>query len=61
LVSTTTITKRQGLVVVGGVHSPEFQLEKNYSNMNSAAQSGINHPVIAAGMVEENHTQGYIR
>jgi thiol-disulfide isomerase/thioredoxin len=48
--------KDKGLVVVGGVHSPEFQLEKNYSNMKSAAQSGINHPVIAAGMVEENHT-----
>ena len=48
--------KDKGLVVVGGVHSPEFQLEKNYTNMKSAAQSGINRPVIAAGMVEENHT-----
>jgi thiol-disulfide isomerase/thioredoxin len=47
--------KDKGLVVVGGVHSPEFQLEKNYTNMKSAAQSGINRPVIAGGMVEENH------
>jgi thiol-disulfide isomerase/thioredoxin len=48
--------KDKGLVVVGGVHSPEFQLKKNYTNMKSAAQSGINRPVIAAGMVEKNHT-----
>jgi thiol-disulfide isomerase/thioredoxin len=49
--------KDKGLVVVGGgVHSPEFQLEKNYTKMKSAAQSGTNRPVIAAGMVEENHT-----
>jgi thiol-disulfide isomerase/thioredoxin len=46
----------KSLVVVGGVHSPEFQFEKNYTNVKSAAQSGINRPVIAAGMVEENHT-----
>ena len=44
--------KDKGLVVDGGVHSPEFQLEKNYTNVKSAAQSGINRPVIAAGMVE---------
>ena len=51
--------KDKGLAVVGvggGVHSPEFQLEKNYTKMKSAAQSGINRPVMAAGMVEENHT-----
>src|SRR5919202_5801440 len=48
--------KDKGLVVGSGAHSPEFQLEKNYTNMKSAAQSGINRPVIAAGMVEENHT-----
>ncbi|HEY9491093.1 MAG TPA: redoxin family protein, partial [Nitrososphaeraceae archaeon] len=48
--------KDRGLVMVGGVHSPEFQLEKNYTNVKSAAQTGINRPVIAAGMVEENHT-----
>jgi thiol-disulfide isomerase/thioredoxin len=48
--------KDKGLVVVGGVHSPEFQLEKNYTNVKSAAQTGINRPVIAAEMVEENHT-----
>jgi thiol-disulfide isomerase/thioredoxin len=48
--------KDKGLVVGGGVHSPEFQLEKNYTNVKSAAQTGITRPVIAAGMVEENHT-----
>jgi thiol-disulfide isomerase/thioredoxin len=48
--------KDRGLVVVGGVHSPEFQFEKNYTNVKSAAKTGINRPVIAAGMVEENHT-----
>ncbi len=48
--------KDKGLVVGSGVHSPEFQLEKNYTNVKSAAQSGINRPVIATGMVEENHT-----
>jgi thiol-disulfide isomerase/thioredoxin len=48
--------KDKGLVVVDGVHSPKFQLEKNYTKMKSAAQSGINRPVIAAGMVKQNHT-----
>jgi thiol-disulfide isomerase/thioredoxin len=48
--------KDKGLGVVGGVHSPEFQLEKNYTNVKSAAQSGTNRPVIAAGMVVRNHT-----
>jgi thiol-disulfide isomerase/thioredoxin len=48
--------KDKGLVVGSGAHSPEFQLEKNYTKMKSTAQNGINRPVIAAGMVEENHT-----
>ena len=48
--------KDKGLVIVGGVHSPEFQFEKNYTNIKSAAKSGINRPVIAPGMAEENHT-----
>jgi thiol-disulfide isomerase/thioredoxin len=47
--------KDKGLVAVGGVHSPEFQLQKNYTKMKNATQTGINRPVIAAGMVEENH------
>ena len=37
--------KDEGLVV-GGVHSPEFQSEKNYTNMKNAMQTGITHPVI---------------
>jgi thiol-disulfide isomerase/thioredoxin len=48
----------KGLVVVGGgVHSPEFQFEKNYTNVKNGAQSGINRPVISAGMSEMNHTR----
>src|ERR1051325_2193406 len=47
--------KDKGLVAVGGVHSPEFQLQKNYANVKNTTQTGINRPVIAAGMVEENH------
>jgi hypothetical protein len=48
--------KDKGLVVVGGgVHSPESQFEKNYAKVKSAGQTGITHPVMAAGMIE-NHT-----
>jgi thiol-disulfide isomerase/thioredoxin len=47
--------KDKGLII-SGVHSPEFQFEKNYSNVKGPDQRfGITHPVIAAGMVE-NHT-----
>ena len=38
--------KDKGLVVVGSVHSPEFEFEKNYTNMKRAAQTGITHPAI---------------
>ena len=48
--------KDKGLIVVGGVHSPELKFEKNHANVKSSAQTGINRPVTAAGMVEENHT-----
>ena len=34
-------------LVVGGVHSPEFQFEKNYDNVKSAVQRfGITYPVV---------------
>jgi thiol-disulfide isomerase/thioredoxin len=46
--------KDKGLVV-GGVHSPEFQFEKKNDNMKNAVQTEITHPVTTAGMVE-NHT-----
>ena len=50
--------KDKGLVVVGGgVHSPEFQFEKNYTNVKNVAQSGIHRPVMSAGMSEMNHTR----
>ena len=51
--------KDKGLVVVGGVHSPEFQFEKNYTNVKSATQTGITHPVIAAGMVRKSYHNYY--
>ena len=39
-----------------GVHSPEFMLEKNYTNVTAAVQRfGITHPAMAA-TTEENHT-----
>jgi thioredoxin family protein len=39
--------KDKGLVVDGGVHSPEFQFEKNYANVRDAVQRfGITYPVI---------------
>ena len=39
--------KDKGLVVGGGVHSPEFQFEKNYTNVKDAVQRfGIRYPVI---------------
>lgn len=46
-------------MVVGGVHSPEFQFEKNFTKLRSDAQSGITHPAIA-GMVE-NQTMTTIK
>ena len=50
--------KDKGLVAVGGgVHSPEFQFEKNYTNVKNAAQSRINRPVMSTGMSEMNHTR----
>jgi hypothetical protein len=34
-------------LVVGGVHSPEFEFEKNYDNVKDAVQRfGITYPVI---------------
>src|SRR6188472_4217345 len=52
--------KNKNLVVgggSGGVHSHEFQFEKNYTKMKSAVKSGINRPVKSAGMSEMNHTR----
>ena len=52
--------KDKGLVTVG-VHSAEFEFEKNYANVKGAVQRfGITHPVMAARMVE-NHTITTIR
>jgi thiol-disulfide isomerase/thioredoxin len=38
--------------VIGGVHSPELEFERNYTNMENATQKGVSHPVIATGMME---------
>ena len=47
-------------LAVSGVHSPEFQFEKNYDKVKRAIQTGITHPAIASGMVE-NHTMTTIK
>jgi thiol-disulfide isomerase/thioredoxin len=41
-------------LVVGGVHSAEFQFEKNYDNVERALQTGMTHPATATGMVEND-------
>jgi thiol-disulfide isomerase/thioredoxin len=43
-------------LAVGGVHSPEFQFEKNYTSMKNDVQTGITHPAMTGGM-EENHNK----
>jgi thiol-disulfide isomerase/thioredoxin len=47
-------------LVVDGVHSPEFQFEKNYTNVNRTVQSGNTHHVVTAGM-PENRTISTIK
>jgi thiol-disulfide isomerase/thioredoxin len=47
-------------VIGGGVHSPELEFERNYTNMENATQKGVSHPVIATGMLE-NRTITTIR
>ena len=47
-------------VVGSGVHSPELEFERNYTNMENATQKGVSHPVIATGMME-NRTITTIR
>lgn len=42
-------------MVLGGVHSPEFQFGKNHTNSKSVTETGVSHPVSMAGM-DENHT-----
>jgi thiol-disulfide isomerase/thioredoxin len=42
-------------LAVGGIHSPEFQFEKNNDIVKNAVQTGITHPVITAGMIENNN------
>ena len=39
-------------MVIGGVHSPIFQFEKNHTIAKSATEAGISHPVFTAGMGE---------
>jgi thiol-disulfide isomerase/thioredoxin len=47
-------------LTVGGVHSTEFQFEKNFDNEERVVQTGIIHPAIPTGMVE-NHTMTSIK
>jgi thiol-disulfide isomerase/thioredoxin len=46
--------QKDKVLAVSGVHSPEFQFEKNYDNVTRAVQTGTSHPAIAAGMVEND-------
>ncbi len=41
--------------VVGGVHSPAFQFEKNNEIVNNTIQTEITHPATTAGMVENRN------
>jgi thiol-disulfide isomerase/thioredoxin len=43
-------------LAVDGVHSPELQFDKNYTNMTNVVQTEITPPVMTAGMVE-NHNK----
>src|SRR5215467_13312877 len=47
-------------MVLNRVHSPEFQFEKNYTNVKNATQTEINHPVMTAGMTA-NHSISTIK
>ena len=49
------IAQQNKSMVLGGVHSPELEFGKNYTNARSVTKTGLSHPVIAAGM-GENHT-----
>jgi thiol-disulfide isomerase/thioredoxin len=43
-------------LVASGVHSPEFQFENKNDTLNNAVRTGITHPVITTGIVE-NHNK----
>jgi thiol-disulfide isomerase/thioredoxin len=43
-------------LAIGGVHSPELQFDKNYTNLTNAVQTEITDPVMTAGMVK-NHNK----
>ena len=42
-------------MVTVGVHSPDLKFEKNQSKVRNATESGVSHPISAAGM-DVNHT-----
>jgi thiol-disulfide isomerase/thioredoxin len=56
----STQEKKDEDLGIGGVHSPEFQFEKNDDNMTRTIQTGISHPAITAEMVE-NQTMTTIK
>jgi len=39
-------------IVVGGVHSPELELEKNPDKVGNTSKMGVTDPLMAAGMME---------
>jgi thiol-disulfide isomerase/thioredoxin len=46
--------KDKDLAIGGGVHSPKSQFEKNGNNVTNAVQTGVTHPAVADGMVEND-------
>src|SRR5215510_15093118 len=61
LISTTLLmstlmfaTYSSGVLAAGGIHTSEFQIQKNYTNAESVGQTGINRPVTSAGMVKND-------
>ena len=61
LISTTFLmstimfaTYYSSVLAAGGIHTREFQIQKNYTDAGSAAQTGINHPVTSAGIVKND-------
>ena len=40
------IAQQNKSMVLGGVHSPELEFGKNYTNARSVTKTGLSHPVI---------------
>jgi thiol-disulfide isomerase/thioredoxin len=52
---TAMAQKQNKSMVTVGVHSPDIKFEKNQNKVRNATESGVSHPISAAGM-DVNHT-----